>query len=210
MTISYPLTLPTQTGIASVNLHAINSVAISSSPFTYKQQVVAHTGQRWEAEVSLPPMKRDDAEVWIAFLLSLKGMRGTFLMGDPNCATARGSASSTAGTPVVFGADQTGETLAIDGLPVSETGYLLAGDYIQLGGGSTATLHKVLTDVDTNSGGTATLDIWPSIRTAPADNSTVVVANAVGNFRLSTNQSDWSINNASFYGITFPAIEVVV
>lgn len=210
MAISYPLTFPTQTGIASVNLHAINSVAISQSPFTYKQQIVAHTGQRWEAEVSLPPMKRNDAEVWVAFLLSLKGQRGTFLMGDPNCATARGSASTAAGTPVVNGADQTGDSLTVDGLPVSATGYLLAGDYIQLGGGSSATLHKVLTNVDSNASGQATLDIWPHIRTAPADDSTIVVANAVGNFRLSSNQSDWSINNASFYGITFPAIEAIV
>lgn len=210
MAISYPLTFPTQTGIASVNLHAINSVAISQSPFTYKQQVVAHTGQRWEAEITLPPMQRADAEVWVAFLLSLKGMRGTFLMGDPNCATARGSASTAAGTPVVNGASQTGDSLTVDGLPVSATGYLLAGDYIQLGGGSSATLHKVLTNVDSNAAGQATLDLWPHIRTAPADDSAIVVANAVGNFRLSTNQSDWSINNASFYGITFPAIEVIV
>jgi len=210
MAIIYPLTFPTQTGIATVNLHAINAVAISSSPFTYKQQVVAHSGQRWEAEISLPPMKRADAEVWVAFLLSLKGQRGTFLMGDPNCATARGSASTTAGTPVVNGADQTGDTLSIDGLPVSVSGYLLAGDYIQLGGGSSATLHKVLTDVDSNAIGQATIDIWPSIRTAPADNSAIVLSSAVGNFRLATNQSDWSINNASFYGITFPAVEVII
>jgi len=210
MAIIFPLTLPTQTGIATVNLHAINAVAISSSPFTYKQQVVAHSGQRWEAEISLPPMKRADAEVWVAFLLSLKGQRGTFLMGDPNCATARGSASTTAGTPVVNGADQTGDTLSIDGLPVSVSGYLLAGDYIQLGGGSSATLHKVLTDVDSNAIGQATIDIWPSIRTAPADNSAIVLSSAVGNFRLATNQSDWSINNASFYGITFPAVEVII
>lgn len=210
MAITYPLTFPTQTGIATVNLHAINAVAISSSPFTYKQQVVAHSGQRWEAEISLPPMKRADAEVWVAFLLSLKGQRGTFLMGDPNCATPRGSAATTAGTPVVNGADQTGDTLTVDGLPVSASGYLLAGDYIQLGGGSSATLHKVLVDVDSNASGQAEIDLWPSIRTAPADNSAIVVSSAVGNFRLATNQSDWSINNASFYGITFPAIEVIV
>jgi len=28
-------------------------------------------------------------------------------------------------------------------------------------------------------------------------------------FRLSSNQTDWSINNASFYGITFAAVEAV-
>ena len=209
MAISYPLTFPTQTGIASVNLHAINSVAISQSPFTYKQQVVAHTGQRWEAEVSLPPMKRDDAEVWIAFLLSLKGMRGTFLMGDPNCATARGSASTAAGTPVVNGADQTGDNLTIDGLPVSATGYLLAGDYIQIGSGSTARLYKVLQDVNTNASGQATLNLWPDLRSSPNDNSSVAVSNAKGVFRLSQNDVSWIIDKMGLYSITFAASEAL-
>jgi hypothetical protein len=210
MTISYPLTLPIASGIARVNLRAVNAVAITESPFTFKQQVVQHSGQRWEAEVTMPPMQRADAEEWISFLLSLNGVKGTFLLGDPNAATPRGTASATPGTPLVNGADQTGETLTIDGLPTSETGYLKAGDYIQIGGGSAATLHKVLVDVDTNALGQATLDIWPYIRTAPADDATVVVSSAKGLFRLSTNQTDWSINEAAFYGVTFAAIEAIV
>ena len=183
MAITYPLTLPTVAGIASINLRAVNAVAVSSSPFTYKQQVIAHQGQRWEAEVTLPPMTRADAETWIAFLVSLQGARGTFTMGDPNAASARGSASVTAGTPLVNGADQTG--------------------------GSSATLHKVLQDVDSNASGQATLELWPYIRTAPSDNAIITVGDTVGVFRLSSNQTDWSINNASFYGITFAAVEAV-
>lgn len=210
MAISYPLSLPTASGIARVNLRAVNAVSISESPFTFKQQVIAHTGQRWEAEISMPPMQRADAEQWISFLVSLNGVKGTFLLGDPNASTARGSASTTPGTPVVNGADQTGDSLTIDGCPASATGYLKAGDYIQLGGGSTATLHKVLTDVDTNGSGQATLDVWPYIRTAPADDATVVVSDAKGLFRLSSNQTDWSINEAAFYGVTFPAVEAIV
>jgi hypothetical protein len=209
MAISYPLALPTATGIANVNLRASNAVAISESPFTFKQQVIAHTGQRWEADITLPPMKRANAEVWLSFLLSLGGAKGTFLLGDPNAATPQGSASSTPGTPVVNGADQTGDSLAIDGLPTSATGYLKAGDYIQLGGGSSATLHKVLADVDTNGSGQATLDLWPYIRSAPDDNATVVVSSAKGVFRLLSNASDWNINSASFYGISFSAVEAV-
>ena len=209
MAITYPLTLPTVAGIASINLRAVNAVAVSSSPFTYKQQVIAHQGQRWEAEVTLPPMTRADAETWIAFLVSLQGARGTFTMGDPNAASARGSASVNAGTPLVNGADQTGGSLTVDGLPASATGYLKAGDYIQLGGGSSATLHKVLQDVDSNASGQATLELWPYIRTAPSDDATIVVGDTVGVFRLSSNQTDWSINNASFYGITFAAVEAV-
>ena len=209
MAINYPLSLPTSIGIASITLTAQNAVAISQSPFTYAQQIVKHQGERWSASVSLPPMLRDNAEPWVAFILSLKGQSGTFLLGDPNCKVPQGSAKTTMGTPLVNGDSQTGPTLNIDGLPTSVTGYLKAGDYIQLGASTTATLHKVLTDVDTNSSGQATLDLWPSIRTAPVDNSAVTLTNTVGKFRLSTNMQQWQINDVSSYGITFDCLEAI-
>jgi len=209
MAISYPLSLPTSIGIASITFSAENAVAVSQSPFTYSQQIVQHPGQRWKASVSLPPLLRDLMEPWVAFLLSLKGQYGTFLLNDPNCATPRGSAGVTPGTPVVMGAGQTGDELDIDGLPTSATGYLLAGDYIQLGTGSSATLHKVLADVNSNGSGEATLDIWPSLRSSPADNATVTLSSAKGVFRLANNIQQWEINNMSNYGITFDCVEAV-
>jgi hypothetical protein len=208
MAISYPLNTPTNIGIANITLMAENAVAISQSPFTFQQQIVAHPGQRWAASISLPPMRRVDAENWVAFLLSLKGQVGTFLLGDPNCFNAQGSARTTPGTPLVNGASQTGDTLTIDGLPTSVTGYLLPGDYIQLGSGSAAQLYKVLTQVDT-SGGAATLDIWPNLRSSPADNAAVVVANTKGKFRLKDNITQWNINEISSYGITFDCVEAI-
>jgi hypothetical protein len=87
MAITYPLSLPTDIGIAEIELRASNVVGISESPFTYKQQVVQHQGQRWEASVSIPAVRKDLMEPWIAFLLKLKGVYGTFLLGDPNMAT---------------------------------------------------------------------------------------------------------------------------
>lgn len=209
MAITYPLSIPTTIGIESIELRAVNAVAASQSPFTYKQQIVQHTGQKWEASITIPPVKRELAEDWVAFLLSLKGPTGTFLLGDPLGATPRGTASTNAGTPVVKGADQTGNTLIVDGLPLSTTGYLLAGDYIQLGSGSTATLHKVLTQVDSDGTGEATLDIWPNIVTSPADNATVTVSNAKGRFRLKENTQSWQINNINSYGISFEATQVL-
>lgn len=209
MAISYPLAFPTATGVANIVLRGVNAVSVSRSPFTFKEQVISHQGQRWEAEITLPAMKRDLAETWNSFLLSLEGQRGTFLMGDPNGGTARGSAATTAGTPVVNGADQTGSSLDVDGLPASATGYLKAGDYIQLGGGSSATLHKVLKDVDSNTLGQASIDIFPAIRTAPSDDASIVVSNAQGVFRLATNEFDFSINESQFYGITFAAVEAI-
>jgi len=209
MAESYPLALPTHTGIAQIRLLARDVVGISTSPFNLKQQTFRHPGQRWEADITLPPMKRDDAEQWAAFLLRLRGQYGTFLLGDPANATPRGSASITPGTPVVNGASQTGDELNIDGLPASATGYLKAGDYIQLGSGATATLHKVLEDVNSNASGEATLNLWPQVRTAPSDNATVTVSNAQGNFRLASNETMWDINSATLYGITFGAVEAL-
>jgi hypothetical protein len=206
MTISYPLTLPTHTGIAAISLRAVNAVVYSRSPFTFAGQAFAYPGQMWQADVTLPPMKRADAEQWVAWLLSLRGQLGTFLLGDPLGATARGTPT---GTPLVKGAGQTGGTLEIDGATSSVTNWLRAGDYIQLGSGSSARLHKVLQNVNSDGSGNVSLDIWPHIRTAPADNAAVTVSGAKGLFRLATNEQDWSIDAASIYGVTFSAMEAV-
>ncbi len=206
MAITYPLTLPSHTGIQNITLRAVNTVGMSMSPFTYQQQAVAHAGQRWEVDVTLPSMARADAEQWVAFLVSLRGRLGTFTLGDPVSATPRGSAG---GTPLVNGASQTGGVLNIDGCTASQTGWLKAGDYIQLGTAGSATLHKVLKDADSNGSGQVSLDLWPYIRTAPANDATVVVTNTVGRFRLASNEQNWNINEASIYGLTFGGVEAI-
>ena len=242
MTISYPLTLPTSIGIAQIELVAENAVAISTSPFTYRQQVVQHPGQRWRATVSIPQnIRRDIAAPWKAFLTSLKGQVGTFLLGDPDYETNRGASGTSSswflesGTwdlngewsddiewdyvptpgsvtvaPRVNGNQSAGsETLAVKGFAPSETGTFLAGDYIQLGSATTAKLYKVLKDVDSDSNGELTLDIWPKLRSAASNNDVVVIKSPRGVFRLANNFSSWAIDNNSTYSITFDAVEVL-
>lgn len=209
MAISYPLDLPTQTGIASIRLVAKNVVSASTSPFTFKQQIIKHAGERWEADITLPAMKRDDAEEWLGFLLSLGGSYGTFLLGDPLGTTPRGSAASVPGTPLVDGANQTGNSITIDGCPTSQSSYLKAGDYIQIGSASTARLHKVLENVTTNASGETSISIWPALRESPADNAPITVTNCKGLFRLSSSETSWDVNTASIYGITFGAVEAI-
>lgn len=194
MAISYPLSLPTNIGMASIELRAKNTVAVSSSPFTYKQTVYAYDGQMWEADVTLPPMNRDDAESWIAFLMSLKGRYGTFLLNDPSATSVRGTATSATITGSAGDSSVT----------VTMSGTLKAGDYLQLGSGNDSTLHKVLAD----KSGSGTLEIWPKLR---KDRSSVSadLTSASGLFRLASNETAWSVNDASFYGISFGATEVV-
>ena len=195
MAITYPLALPTSIGIGSVDIRAVNAVTTSQSPFTYKQQVVSHTGQRWEASISLPRGRRDLLAPWKAFLTSLKGQTGTFLLGDPDYATAQGDVSSC--TLSGSAGDETATVVM--------TGTLKAGDYIQLGSAATAKLHQVLQDQT----GNGDLEIWPALR-SDYTSATVVYDNAKGVFRLKENITAWSIDNTSNYGITFEAVEVII
>jgi len=194
MAISYPLSLPTHTGVAEIELRAKNAVAYSQSPFTFAGQAHAYSGQTWLADVSLPPMQRADAEQWVAWLVSLRGQFGTFLLGDPLNTSPRGTASSATITGL------TGDS----SVSVTMTGTLLAGDYIQLGSAGTATLHKVLQD----QSGSGTLEVWPAIR-SDHSSASANLSSAQGRFRLSTNEQSWSINNASIYGISFSAMEAI-
>lgn len=210
MAITYPLSLPTTIGIGEIELRANNVVGVSQSPFTYKQQVVQHQGQRWEASVSIPPVRKDLAEEWIAFLISLKGPVGTFYLGDPNMATPRGTILSGTTVTLDSAAAAGDETVALTkGAGPAKSNVFLPGDYIQIGTGSGRTLHKILNTVDWDANGDGTADIWPHIRGTVASGTSVVHQSTTGKFRLTSGLTSWSINNASTYGISFDAVEVI-
>jgi hypothetical protein len=182
MSISYPLAFPTHTGATGFDLRATNAVAYSRSPFTFAGQAFAYPGQMWQADVSLPPMRRAAAEQWVAWL------------GNPMCDTIRGTATSA----TVTGTAQS------NSVAVTMTGTLLAGDMIQIGTGADATLHKVLVDQD----GAGTLEIWPALR---KDRTAVALTLTAprGVFRLASNETSWSVNESAIYGISFSAMEAV-
>ena len=195
MSITYPLNIPTTIGIESIEIRAVNAVTTSQSPFTYQQQIVAHQGQRWEASVNIPTVRKDLAAAWKVFLLSLKGQQGTFLLGDPDYDSPKGLVSSC----TLSG------SAGDESVSVTMTGSLFAGDYIQLGSGSTAKLHQVLVD----QVGDGTLEIWPKLRT-DYSSATVTTSSPKGVFRLAQNVSSWQISNAGAYGISFECVEDLV
>lgn len=195
MSISYPLTLPTTIGMSQITIYANNVDAFTMSPFTFAQgQVLRYPGEMWTASVTIPPVKRDLAEAWVAFLLSLHGRVGTFLMGDPNGKTPRGTATSL----TVTGSSGSSSVTVV------MTGTLLAGDYIQIGTASDATLHKVLV----NRSGGGTLEIWPALRKVRTS-AAATTSNTVGLFRLSSSVASWQIDQISSYGITFDCMEAI-
>lgn len=205
MAITYPLDFPTSFGASEFSIDLIRAVAVSESPFDYSQQVQEHPGEAWEINFVLNLLNRDQAEDYNAFLLKLGGRVGSFTMAVPGSETPRGVAT---GTPLVNGADQTGRTLITDGWTASTTGILKAGDFIQLGTGTSTRLHKVLDDVDSDASGNATFDIAPKIVTAPSDNQAIITSNAKGLFRLKRNTTPVSIKPPNLHSVSFAAREV--
>ena len=206
MAISYPLALPTATGIKSVVISPISIVGVTRSIYTLEEQVQVHPGQAWQANINLPIMNDVNAQEWIAFFLSLNGVQGTFLMSDPTRALPRGAAFSNRNpSPLVAGAGQVGNELDIDNCPSSITDYLKRGDYIQIDYG----YHRLLGDVSTDSSGEASLSIWPNLRRSPADDGSVRTINPVGIWRLISPTSFYTDSDFLFKEMSFSCIEAV-
>ena len=200
MAISYPVALPTNITFASIDLRAVNAVAVSRSPFTFSTQVQNYSGQMWQADASLPPMKRDLAEAWVSTLLSLRGQYGTFYLGDPlNTSVAGLGGDATFLSVSGFAGDSTVSILA--------DGTINAGTWFSLGTGINKRLYKVLQNVTTSP---STAEIYPALRfDTTLTGGTADLTSAQGVFRLSSNETSWSINEISSYGITLSAVEAL-
>ncbi len=207
MAFTYPLDFPDQLGTAGLSARPVSAVASSESPFTLEKEIQVHQGQKWHFLVSLPVMGRSEAEPWISFFLKLNGMQGTFLMSPPDAMEPQGVAS---GAPVVAGAGQTGQELLTSGWTPSMQGILKAGDYISIGSGALSRLHKVLSDVDSDAGGLATLDIWPRLREVPPDLAPITTSEPKGLFRLSSNEMPYAADSMLKYtGLDFAIEEAI-
>lgn len=201
MAITYPITLPNHE-FASIEWRSTNANIVSQSPFTYKQQIVSHGGQRWEATVTLPPMDRASAAAWKAALTSLKGSLGTMLLGDPNYSTPRGTLRTSPSNPAQLSGTK-GDTFATIAM-TDDTETLLAGDYIQIGSDADAELYQILEDIT----GDGTVEVFPDLRSTYSSEP-FQTDDTRGVFRLANNVTSWSIDNASIYGISFDVVEAI-
>lgn len=184
------------------------SVAESTNPFGLQTDTYDWGGSRWEGEVTLRPYTYDDTADIRAFLAKLRGKANTFLYGDPDY-LIKGPRGSFAGTPLVAGASQTGNTLDVDGFTALQTNVARAGDYIQLGTGASSELYMVTDDADSDSSGAATLNLNRNLLNSPANNSAIVSTGAKGVFRLSENTIEWNSDQSSVTDITIAFMEVL-
>jgi len=191
MAISYPLTPPSPFRISKLTLSGMSATSRNVSPFTFQTQQYNWPGQAWMGSVECPPMTRAAAEEVIGFLLAAQ--RGTFYFQDYANTSVRGNVT---GTLTVSSATANTSTLGISGA----TGTFAVGDWLQIG----TSLYKV---VQVNS--SSSVDLFPVLRSSYAGGTAITYSNAKGVFRLAESRTEWSIELASIYGITFSIAEDV-
>lgn len=207
MTTPALITMPSSVGIAEINMSLTSVVAVTNSPYTLEAQAFKWPGEQWAVDFNMPMI--GDAAIageWKAFGAKLNGRFNYFLLGDPSGATPSGLGT---GTPLVKGAGQMGNSILIDGLPLSTSNILKAGDYVQIGTGINSRLHLQVEDLDSNGSGEATLNLVPAVRTELADNTVVSFHDTVGVFRLTSNRFEWRVTPGPLYQLSFQAEEVV-
>jgi len=191
MPISYPLTPPSPFKVSKLSLTGVSARSRSVSPFTFQVQQYNWPGQGWLGSVECPPMVRSDAEQVIAFLLAAQ--RGTFYFRDYSNSAPRGNVT---GTLTVASATANGTTLGISGA----TGTFAVGDWLQI----STSLYKV---IQVNS--SSSVDVFPVLRASYSGGTSIVTSSPKGVFRLGNNQTDWSIELAGIYGVSFSIVEEI-
>tara|TARA_Y100000004_G_C8930628_1_gene419753 strand:+ start:365 stop:988 length:624 start_codon:yes stop_codon:yes gene_type:complete len=202
----YPLTMPTSPNFVRSEWSIERTVARTTSPFTYAQSVHEYEGAVWTATVTLPPMFREQAVEWQTFFMQLHGTKGTFLMGDPDAGSPRGTINNTI---AVNGAHSIGAyDITIDGADTGET-IFEKGDYVQFNSGATSQLHMIVEDIASDGSGNATLKVEPTLKVALSNDATISYTNPKGVFRMTSNELGWSADRISTYGISFSCIQAL-
>ena len=189
MAITYPLTPPSPFRISRLSLTGLSAVSRNVSPFTLQTQQYNWPGQGLFGQVECPPMVRADAEAVIGFLLAAQ--RGTFLFQDYANPSPRGKVS---GTLTVSTATANTSTLTFSGA----SGSFAVGDWLQI----STSLYKV---IQVNS--TSSVDLFPVLRSSYSVGTAITYTSPTGVFRLAESKTDWSIELAKIYGVSFSIVE---
>lgn len=204
---SYPLTLPTSPAFTTSTWNLVRAVALTSSPFTLEQQVHEYQNAAlWQTILTLPPMKRATAVNWQVFFTQLHGVKGTFLLPNPDAKSALGNETAS---PTVNGSHSIGAyDIALKGCSNSITVFA-KGDFIQFNTGASAKLHIVVADCTSNASGNATVQIEPPLKAALANDNTITYSSPSAVMRMDDNVLGWDANKVSLYGISFSCTEAI-
>lgn len=208
MTITFPRELPASLKVAKGAFTLDVNDSVFESGISRKANIQSHGAgvtDRWTGELSTNNLSRADWLELTAWIVSLKGRQGTFLVHDPDREFPQTFISgSFPGTGLVNGSGQSGNSLLTDGWPTSST-ILKAGDMFQQGVESHMLTEDALTDV----GGQVRLQFEPAIRNPPAINTVIKTTRAQIIARRISSTIPFSTEEVAFLPITIGFEEVL-
>lgn len=197
--LSFPAIVPNSLDIA---LQA--NTQTFTSELNGATQTSALPGDKWTATITFTNRQGAEARTIWAFITSLRGRSGRFWFSPFDHPVPEGAAG---GLPMVKGSGQTGSELIIDGCTGNTTGWLLAGDYFQVGN----ELKLITEDIDTDASGNAVLKFVPPLRTSPADNAPIITSNPSCVMMLSDDQqARQQVQPGHIYALTMACEEALI
>lgn len=161
------ITLPSN-GPAITDLKIVHAGGVIDSALGGGSQIVNRPGARFQLQVTLPPMRGADARRWFAALTAALFEGGRFTLRQVDLAVG------TPGSPLVNGAGQVGQLLAID---TGAANYAYkAGQCVSITTGGRRYLYPLAVDGVLNGSGAGVLPLSVPLRTSPADNDAVNIA----------------------------------
>lgn len=194
--IDFPANIPNQIAAGRVSL---------STEFrgpNGAMQEVARTFL-WKATLQFHNLDNDESGDLDAFLSQL-ALAGTIFRLPNFGHQQRGTLD---GTPVIYGANQTGSTLITKGWTPNAQGVLKPGDFVTL---ATEQMVQVLSIVNADASGNASFAIAPWIRTAPADGSAINITKPTCVMYIPGRSSGSSTSPPLFSDFTFDCMEVLL
>jgi hypothetical protein len=184
---------PSTPAFLSIKISSIQPTLVSIS-HSLARQARSRGGQRWLIEGTYPKhLLREEFAPLIAFSLKQRGQFDTFQIILPKWSTARGIAT---GTPTVDGASQAGRVIHTKGWTPSQTGILLAGDFIKFAGHDK--VYMMTVDANSNSLGLADLNIEPALLKSPNDSETLIVTDVPFCVAFAKDLHEWIVHAPLF------------
>jgi len=185
---------------ASIGSQQNTIVSVTTSGRVQTRQI---DGQKFTITLDFAPMSRSNFAPIKAFIMKQRAKLNTFTVIPPVVSNAQGLVT---GTISVDGAITAGATTCtIDGLANNTNGLLKAGDYFRFS--SAIKVYMAVADLNSDGTGEGTLTFEPPLRTAIADNTSIVYDNVDFTVRLSNDIQEYSIVTNDLYKYQIDLIE---
>ena len=152
-------------------------------------------GQKFAITLDYPPMNRATFAPVKAFLMKQRARLNTFTVIPPIVSNAQGSATGTISVDGAISAGVT--TCAIDGMTVSTSGILKAGDYFRFTGADK--IYMAVADLDSDGSGDGTLTFEPPLREDVANDVALIYDDVAFTVRLTNDVQEYSIITNDLY-----------